>query len=150
MYDLRWTMSTFEKLRSLREDYDWLETGSTLLVDTGDQNMCWCAFAGQAFNVAAGAAMTGVAARIRANDLSVDFERVTKPDALKSAIEARVLVAAAEVTVPLDSHFVVELKFHQCVPAEVATEVLARRFCVERERAAVAALPLKTIKLNLG
>ena len=134
-------------INSIRDQHDWIESESTLIIST-DASTQWWTFAGQGFNQAAAHELSDLADKVSANNLSVEFTGHDNAEKILTAVSTRVLNTSTTLSIPLDSDFIDELKFSECLTNELQTEILAQRYSVDREQQALAKLPVRILTLR--
>jgi ATP-dependent helicase Lhr and Lhr-like helicase len=112
-------------LEKLREEFCWVAPGATALVIDRERSATWWTFAGIVFNAAAAEVLRSSGKRALADNLAV---RVRGPvDVEQVQSEIRTLLGEPLVA-PLDSAFIQELKFSECLHAEMINAVLCERY----------------------
>ena len=134
-------------INSIRDQYDWVESESTLIIST-DVSTQWWTFAGQGFNQAVAHELFDLADKVSANNLSIEFNGHEDAKKILTAISTRVLNTTTNLTTPLDSDFIDELKFSECLSVDLQGSILAQRYSVEKEQQALAKLPVRIITLR--
>ena len=134
-------------INSIRDQHDWVESESTLIIST-DASTQWWTFAGQGFNQAAANQLFDLADKVSANNLSVVFSGHEDAEEILAAVSARVLANGTKLAIPLDSDFVEELKFSECLTEELQADILSKRFSVDREQQELARLPVRLLTLR--
>lgn len=116
-------------LDGLREEFGWLEAGQTTVLVDSDRNATWWTFAGAVFNAAMTGALGDLADKVSSDNLAISLSKVVDMSRLKERI--RQLLDAegdAVVEVPLDTGFIQELKFGECMPQELVNGELSARY----------------------
>jgi len=121
------------QLETIREEYDFLETDETILLYDGSNQVTWWTFAGQLYNTAAANLFTDLGAKVQASNLCIDWLGAVKPDVIFREISQRLLHSTASPDVPLDSEFIRELKFSECLDQQVIEEELQQRHSIDCE-----------------
>lgn len=123
-----------EILEQLREEFEWADEGTMVMVIDNERNAtCWT-FAGLVFNAAMANALECQAEKVSSNNLSLTFNKIINIDELKSKI--RLLLkngGGDDVYVPLDAKFIQELKFSECLPQQMIDEEMASRYSVAQQ-----------------
>ena len=135
-----------EFMQTLREDYDWVEPGRTVLVSTEDKAVVWWTFAGKLVNASIAQALREQAANIKSDNLCVSFVGGVDAAALRAAIRDLVLAETAERMIPLDEAFINELKFGECLPPRSREQELAARYDTADALALLAGYPLVSMR----
>lgn len=136
-----------ELMDELREEFAWVEPGRSFLLMYADGTVVWWTFAGRLVNAALGAALTGEAGKIIADNLALGFVGVRDPASVKQAIKGVLANRDAQPLVPLDEAFIAELKFGECLPEEARDKELSERYRVVEHLEQVARWPLRDIRL---
>jgi len=121
------------QLEVIREEYDWLETDETILLYDGSNQVTWWTFAGQLYNTAVANVLTDLGPKVQSSNLCIDWIGTVKPDAVLNAINERILKKADPPMVPLDSEFIQELKFAECLEHTVVEAELQQRHNIDNE-----------------
>ena len=132
-------------LDDLRQDFAWLEAGSTAVVHSADASRWWT-FGGLYANAALAAGLQACGLAATPNNLAIRFGDVTSASAVEQAVRA-MRESDPEARVPEVSQKTIDgLKFSACLPPELATHVLQTRMrdvgAVER----VTRPPLRVIR----
>ncbi|XKF14680.1 DEAD/DEAH box helicase [Halomonas sp. BLK-85] len=119
-------------LDGLREEFGWLEAGQTSVLVDNDCNATWWTFAGAVFNAAMANALGDLADKVSSDNLAISLSKVVDTSRLKKRIRQLLDAEGDEVVkVPLDTGFIQELKFMECLPQELVDGELSSRYsCV--------------------
>lgn len=121
-------------LGKLREEFDWIETGRSVILVDADHNVTWWTFAGSIFNAALADALAGCTEKINFDNLAISFSKIIDINGLKSRIRQLIGVEGAGlIQVPLDAKFIQELKFSECLPQKMIDEEVMSRYSCERQ-----------------
>jgi ATP-dependent Lhr-like helicase len=115
-------------IEELREEYDWVAPNKTFLIAYDDGSIVWWTFAGKLVNAAIVTVLEGEAEKVASDNLSVSFSEATTLRSLKHAIKTKILADPTKLFVPLDEHFVDELKFSECLAPLAKEKELAERY----------------------
>jgi ATP-dependent Lhr-like helicase len=147
-HPVRFSRRASDRMETLREGYDWVAPGRSVLVLDDDGAVRWWTFAGKLVNAALAHALRDQAATVRTDNLSIGFDGGVDLDALRAVI-LRVLSAPfAGIEVPLEEDFIAGLKFASCLPADARARVLATRYHLRDDLQALSAYPLALVKLR--
>ena len=137
-----------EHMTELREALDWVEPGKTFLIAEARDSLVWWTFAGRLVNATIANALAGEATRIVADNLAISFTGAVDLASMATAIRNKVFGKASELALPLDETFIAELKFGECLPAELRErEMIARHDCSDA-LALLASVPMAAIRLS--
>lgn len=137
-----------EHLAELREALDWVEPGKTFLIAEAHDSLVWWTFAGRLVNATIANALAGEATRIVADNLAISFTGAVDLASMATAIRNKVFGKASELAPPLDEAFIAELKFGECLPAELRErEMIARHDCSDA-LALLASVPMAVMRLR--
>ena len=145
---VRFSRRALEHMAELREAFDWVEPGTTFLIADAHDHLVWWTFAGRLVNTALAHALAGEATRIVADNLAISFTGAVDLAAMAAAIREKVFHATSEITLPLDAAFIAELKFGECLPAELRDRVIRARYDCSDVLALLARSPMATIRLR--
>jgi ATP-dependent Lhr-like helicase len=141
-FPAKFSRRAVEFMQTLREDYDWVEPGRTVLVSAEDNSVVWWTFAGKLVNASIAQALREQAANIKSDNLCVSFVGGVDAAALRAAIRNLVLAETAERMIPLHESFIAELKFGECLPPRCREQELAARYDTAEALALLAGYPL--------
>lgn len=126
-------------LEGLREEFGWVRSDgqATVLVDS-DRNATWWTFAGAVFNAAMADALGDLADKVSSDNLAISMSKVVDTPRLRKRI-LRLLDAESEdvAQVPLDTGFIQELKFSECMPQSEVEAALRQRYTIEKQTASI-------------
>jgi ATP-dependent Lhr-like helicase len=134
-------------MAALRESFDWVESGKTFLIADAHDRLVWWTFAGRLVNAAMAHALAGEATRIIADNLAISFTGAVERASLATAIRDKVFDATADITLPLDAEFIAELKFGECLPAELRDREIHARYDCSEALALLARSPMAVVRL---
>ena len=136
-----------DQIEDLRNEYDWVETDATLIIHTGTTTQWWT-FAGLHFNQAAASALQDCADKVSANNLSVEFSGNNDPENIYRLITARIINNESTLAPPIDSDFIEELKFSECLPPKLQAVVLKQRYSVDYECENISRKSIRVVRIN--
>lgn len=136
------------QLDTIREEYDWLETDETILLYDGSNQVTWWTFAGQLYNTAVANVLTDLGAKVQSSNLCIDWIGTVKPDAILNAINERILNKENPPMVPLDSEFIQELKFAECLKHSVVEVELQQRHNIDNEHGLIRLKPVRQLTVR--
>lgn len=115
--------------KELREEFGWVEEGQTTVLVDSDRNATWWTFAGAVFNAAMANALGDLADKVSSDNLAISLSKVVDTPRLKQRIlELLGAVDEQAVQVPLDTEFVQELKFSECLSKDLLYNELRNRY----------------------
>ena len=117
-----------EQLEISRDEFSWLKSGSTNLVIDVDGNATWWTFAGAIANAAIADTLALQAEKVTSDNLAVNFKKLSSADELIKRIREIASKAPQEIRIPLDTTFIQELKFSECLPQALIDQELSRRY----------------------
>ncbi len=136
-----------ELLESLKQEFDWVEDGKTLITYTED-NVTWWTFGGRLFNSTASHLFASESDQVKSDNLAVEFIGVIDRDNLIKRIRGFLQESFDQLPAILDERFVEELKFSECLSEELAAKELSCRFDVKKIFDSLAGKELQTIKIE--
>lgn len=126
-------------LDQLREEFGWMEQEQTSVQIDSNRNATWWTFAGAVFNTAMANALSELADKVSSDNLAISFSKVVDTSLLKSQIRHLLDTKEKEIVqIPLDSGFIQELKFAECMPDELIHGELLMRYSCELQRERIA------------
>jgi ATP-dependent Lhr-like helicase len=132
-------------METLRAEYDWVESETSVLISYEDGYIVWWTFAGQLANASIADALADEAEKVVSDNLAVSFTGATDLESIKAAIQRVILDDPIGLEVPLDAEFIDELKFGECLPAQLREQELAARYDVSEEFHHLASFPLHSM-----
>jgi ATP-dependent helicase Lhr and Lhr-like helicase len=116
-----------ERLAQLRAEHPWVRADATSLVTDARGRARWWTFAGWRANLWLARAAADLRREVAAiDDLSVALDPGVTPQQLRRAL-SNAAEAPIDLTPWVTTEAVDGLKFSECLPARLATEVVARR-----------------------
>jgi ATP-dependent Lhr-like helicase len=137
-----------EHMAELREAFDWVESGKTFLIADAHDSLVWWTFAGRLVNAAIAHVLAGEATKIIADNLAISFTGAVDLASMAKAIREKVFNETTEITLPLDEDFIAELKFGECLPAELRDREINARYDCSEALALLASAPMAVIWLR--
>lgn len=117
-------------LSELREEFDWLEP-EKVFITIQEKNLTLWTFSGSLLNAALASSFQGEADRTRFDNIAVTFFGVHNTKDLVASVCDLFSNGAEGLQVPLDSDFIQELKFSECLPQKyIDAEILSRYDCL--------------------
>jgi len=124
----RWSRRARERIGEIRQEFAWLEPGSTVALVAGDGEVEWWTFGGNRANATLArqlAQETG--SQVTHDSFTLTFESAVKLHDVERAIGAIRQQDVAGMRPAVDAAAIDGLKFSECLPIELATEMLERR-----------------------
>lgn len=124
----RWSRRARERIGEIRQEFAWLEPGSTVALVAGDGEVEWWTFGGNRANATLArqlAQETG--SKVTHDSFTLTFESAVKLHDAERAIGAIRQQDVAGMRPAVDAAAIDGLKFSECLPIELATEMLERR-----------------------
>ncbi len=142
----RWSRRAAERITEIRYEFSWLQEDSTvaLLADGGVTE--WWTFGGQRANAALAWALADEThSKVRSNNFTVTVEEENDLNKVERAIEAVRRREAAQMRIAVDVAAIDGLKFSECLPRELATQMLERRLLEPDATRRILDQPLRLI-----
>ena len=124
----RWSRRARERIGEIRQEFAWLEPGSTVALVAGDGEVEWWTFGGNRANATLArqlAQQTG--SKVTHDSFTLTFESAVKLHEVERAIGAIRQQDVDGMRPAIDEAAIDGLKFSECLPIELATEMLERR-----------------------
>jgi len=137
-----------EHMAELREAFDWVESGKTFLIADAHDSLVWWTFAGRLVNAAIAHVLAGEATKIIVDNLAISFTGAVGLTSMATAIREKVFNEKTKITLPLDEDFIAELKFGECLPAELRDREINARYDCSEALALLASAPMAVIRLR--
>ena len=129
----RWSRRARERLTAVRESYDWVRPDQTTALMSGDSDATWWTFAGARANASlANALARHVHDSIKHDDFAVSLPGGRSAQALTDAINTVRTGSVEDYRPSIDEQAVSGLKFSECLPETLSTEMIQRRM-IDRE-----------------
>lgn len=123
-----WSRRATDRLAEIREEFAWLDADSSVAVLAGSGEAEWWTFGGSRANATlARELFQETGAKINHDSFTLTFESTVKLQDLEQAIAAIRQHDMAEMKPAVDEAAIDGLKFAECLPIELATEMLERR-----------------------
>ena len=135
-----------DKLESLRDEFSWVEEGSTVLVRDSDGTLQWWSFAGMRANTMLALALGDYADASTVKDnLALPIASGVTAEQIASRLRE---VVAAHIQVPVEDEVLDALKFAECMPRQLAVRMLSERASAAPAVVRVANEPLRHLRLR--
>ncbi len=131
-----------EALEGLRAEFAWVDESSTAVVRSGSDNLWWT-FAGLRANSMLALALGDlVGAPTTQDNLAIPLKAGVGAEDIQRRLQG---LDCAAIRVPVAEEQLKELKFGQCLPANLATRMLSERAADARGAASVSTEPMRTV-----
>lgn len=114
-------------LSDLRDEFDWLEPGK-IVITVQDKNLTFWTFSGALLNSAIAGLLEGKANKVRFDNIAVTVNGAYDPSEIVRELSDFFSGDPRQLSAPLDSDFVQELKFSECLPQRYIDVELASRY----------------------
>jgi ATP-dependent Lhr-like helicase len=123
-----WSRRASEYIIEIRHEYPWLRADSTVAIQSGDGAVQWWTFGGNHANATLANELTRICGRKVSHDSFVlEFASDHKMQDVENAINELRERVPAEMLPDVDEAAIDGLKFSECLPLELALEMLSRR-----------------------
>jgi len=120
----QWSQRSTSRLSALREDFPWVRSGSTALVNHADSELRWWTFAGGVANTIL-SNMLKQLGDVEVDNVSIRIEGNAPVDHVREHLGS---LRPAEVAPVPDPRAIENLKFSEALPGALADEVFCSRF----------------------
>ncbi|WP_024462328.1 DEAD/DEAH box helicase [Marinimicrobium sp. LS-A18] len=114
-------------LSDFRDEFDWLEPGKVVITIQDDNLTLWT-FSGALLNAAIANHLQGDAKKVRFDNIAVTASGVYDVSGMTRSLRDMFSSESSQLQVPLDSDFIQELKFSECLPQKYIDNEIARRY----------------------
>lgn len=123
-----WSRRATEYITEIRHEYPWLQADSTVAIQPGEGAVQWWTFGGSRANATLANELTRICGRKVGHDSFVlEFPSDHKMQDAENAINELRERVPAEMLPDVDEAAIDGLKFSECLPVELALEMLSRR-----------------------
>ena len=123
-----WSRRATDRLTEIRHEYAWLDADSTVAVQSGAGETEWWTFGGIRANASIARQLSQVAhCRVDHDSFKISFESSAKLQDVEDAIRVVVQQDADALYPEIDDAAIDGLKFSECLPNDLAIEMLERR-----------------------
>ncbi|QDU98795.1 DEAD/DEAH box helicase [Lignipirellula cremea] len=124
----RWSRRAIERLSEIRHEFSWLRADSMVAVLAGGGQVEWWTFGGIRANATLAQVLAiETSSKVGHDSFTLTFESAVKLQDVESAIEAIRQCDVAEMRPAVDEAAIEGLKFSECLPVDLAKEMLERR-----------------------
>ncbi len=141
-----WSKRATQEINELRQDFPWLRSlEPTHIVDTSGE-FRWWTFGGFGANASLSRALSEIVrSSVRFDSFYMRFESFVKANEIENAMKQLCSIKDHELRPNIDDRAITGLKFNECVPYEMAIEMLAERLHDEVGCKHLAAAPYRII-----
>ncbi|PAY16344.1 ATP-dependent helicase [Rhodopirellula sp. SM50] len=123
-----WSRRASEYLGEIRHEYAWLHPESTVVVQSAGGECQWWTFGGSGANATLASELSiEIGKQVRHDSFALKFDHSLKLQDAENAIQAILERDASEMRPPVEESAIDGLKFSQCLPKQLAIEMLSRR-----------------------
>lgn len=123
-----WSRRAKDRIGEIRQEFAWLHTDSTVAILAGSGEAEWWTFGGNRANATLARELAEeTRSKVSHDSFTLTFESAIKLQDVEQAIGAIRQHNAAEMRPVVDKAAIDGLKFSECLPIELATEMLERR-----------------------
>lgn len=123
-----WSRRATERIAEIRHEYPWLQTDSSVAVQDGGGESEWWTFGGSRANATLARELSReTRTKVSHDSFTLTFESAVKLQDVEQAIEVLRQGDASAMYPCVDEAAIEGLKFSECLPTELAIEMLERR-----------------------
>lgn len=123
-----WSRRATERINEIRYEYPWLQTDSSVAVQTGGGETEWWTFGGSRANATLARELSRETRnKVSHNSFTLTFHSSLKLQDVEKAIKTVRMQDVADMYPTVDEAAIDGLKFSECLPKELAIEMLERR-----------------------
>ena len=140
-----WSQRVTQEITEAREDFPWLRSlDDTHIVDTGEFR--WWTFGGFGANASISRALSQIMrSSVRFDSFSMRFESYVKANEIENGIKQLSKIPDKQLRPNIDDRAITGLKFNECLPHDMAIEMLAERLHDEVGCKHIMKSPFRTI-----
>lgn len=123
-----WSRRATDRITEIRHEYAWLDAGSTVAVQSGGGETEWWTFGGVRANASIARQLSQTAhCRVDHDSFLLSFESSAKLQDVENAIQLVTQLEIDNMAPEIDDAAIDGLKFAECLPNDLAVEMLERR-----------------------
>ncbi len=123
-----WSQRAIERLEEMRCEYAWLREGSTVVIQTGGAEVEWWTFGGLRCNATLARALSDELRQpVKHTNFVIRCGGGAKLNDVQTAIESILNREVAEMYPAVNEDAIRGLKFSECLPKRLATQMLEKR-----------------------
>ncbi len=124
----RWSRRAHDRLGEIRQEFSWLSADSSVAILGGNGETCWWTFGGNRANATLAHELSAeLASRVDHDSLRLTFQAAVTLQDVEQAVGAFKGRDVAQMQPEVNEEAVEGLKFAECLPAELAVEMLELR-----------------------
>jgi ATP-dependent Lhr-like helicase len=124
----RWSQRAERQIDEVRKNFSWLQYDSTVVLRVDDEKVEWWTFAGMRANATLARQLAqATKGKVHHDSFTLTFDAATNLDDTERAIDDIRKQDAAEMRPAVDEAALDGLKFSECLPVEMAIQMLERR-----------------------
>jgi len=124
----RWSRRASERLYEIRHEYSWLRRDSTIAIQSSGGDVEWWTFGGNRANATlANQLAMELGGRVDHDSFALTFDSSLKMQSVEEAINVLQQEDISEMRPAIDDAAIEGIKFSECLPVKLATEMLERR-----------------------
>lgn len=125
-----WSKRAQQQIAELRDEFAWLDTGETVILLEKNGKAEWWTFAGTGANAILAYELSRVMkSRALYDSFTVTFEPQVSRNTLELALSELRRNEISKMTTAVDEHVIEGLKFSECLPRDLALDLLSARLC---------------------
>lgn len=125
----RWSGRAKERIAEIRNEYHWLDAGSTAAIQGAGNSVEWWTFGGNRANASLARQLSQeTRSKVEHDSFALMFEPTQNLQDVERAIGVVRQQDANEMRPAIDAEAILGLKFADCLPVDLAREMLERRF----------------------
>ncbi len=124
----RWSRRATERMAEIRREFPWLKSDSSVVVSSGDCETEWWTFGGSRANATLARQLAhGTASKVRHDSFTLTFDSGLRLQDVQRALNELRPHDITAMRPAIDEAAIDGLKFSDCLPAELAIEMLESR-----------------------
>lgn len=133
-----WSSRARQQIERVRDEFPWLHPDDTVVVRGASGGATWWTFGGMGANATLAHELSRIiGGRVVGDSLAVTFESSVSPEAFEEALRSLRAYDVGEMQPAVDQEAIEGLKFAECLPRDMAVEMLSVRL---RDREGVVAV----------
>jgi ATP-dependent helicase Lhr and Lhr-like helicase len=134
-----WSRRTRERLAELRAKFEWLEENASVVLTTANGTTTWWTFGG----IKANAMLATEFENAQQDNLSLSFSAKFVPRQIESRVAELRARGASEMRPTIEDDSIRGLKFSECIPTQLAVELLQQRLSDAQASKSILDAPVK-------
>ena len=125
-----WSTRARQQIAAIRKEFVWLDIDGTVVLLEKDGKAEWWTFAGTRANATLAYALSQAIEHPATYDsFTVTFEPYVSLNTIKLALGELCAHDMSEISVAIEEHALAGLKFSECLPRDLALDMLRTRLC---------------------